>query len=131
MMEAISQLVRLPKLPIAKARRFINGEINQNKLWSESTVTKMRQLLHEVTVSGTAKGAYFPTGYIGGKTGTTNDYKDLWFVGLTDHYTTGVWMGKDTPASIEYLSKDPHMLKYGEILVNKRNKKRETSISHL
>ncbi len=74
------------------------------QVWSPSTVTKMRQLLHEVTVSGTAKRAYFPTGYIGGKTGTTNDYKDLWFVGLTNHYTTGVWIGKDTPANIEYLS---------------------------
>ena len=75
------------------------------RIWSEATVTKMRQLLHEVTVSGTAKAAFFPTGYIGGKTGTTNDYKDLWFVGLTNDYTTGVWIGKDTPASIEYLAK--------------------------
>ncbi len=75
------------------------------RVWSQSTVTKMRQLLHEVTVRGTAKGAYFPTGYIGGKTGTTNDYKDLWFIGLTDDYTTGVWLGKDTPANIQYLSK--------------------------
>ena len=75
------------------------------KVWSKSTVTKMRQLLHEVTVNGTAKGASFPTDYIGGKTGTTNNYKDLWFIGLTDDYTAGVWLGKDTPASIEYLSK--------------------------
>lgn len=81
------------------------------QVWSQSTVTKMRQLLHEVTVSGTGKRAYFPTGYIGGKTGTTNDYKDLWFVGLTDHYTTGVWMGKDIPTNIEYLSKGSPQVK--------------------
>lgn len=74
------------------------------KVWSDSTVYQMRQLLHEVTVSGTGKRAYFPTGYIGGKTGTTNDYKDIWFVGLTDDYTTGVWLGKDSPSSIEYAS---------------------------
>ncbi|PLT34025.1 transglycosylase domain-containing protein [Bacillus sp. V5-8f] len=71
------------------------------KVWRPDTVAKMRQLLHEVTVNGTAKRAYFPAGYIGGKTGTTNDVKDMWFVGLTDQYTTGVWVGKDHPSSLE------------------------------
>ncbi|MCO0597675.1 hypothetical protein NGI46_09355 [Peribacillus butanolivorans] len=64
-------------------------------------VSKMRQLLHEVTVNGTARKAYFPTDYIGGKTGTTNDVKDNWFVGLTASYTTGVWIGKDTPSNLQ------------------------------
>ncbi|MFJ7684159.1 hypothetical protein [Peribacillus butanolivorans] len=62
-------------------------------------MSKMRQLLHEVTVNGTARKAYFP--YIGGKTGTTNDVKDIWFVGLTANYTTGVWIGKDTPSNLQ------------------------------
>lgn len=35
-----------------------------------------------------------------GKTGTTNDYHDAWFVGFTDKVTTGVWVGLDTPATI-------------------------------
>jgi penicillin-binding protein 4 len=73
------------------------------KVWKPETVAKMRELLHEVTVNGTAKKAYFPAEYIGGKTGTTNDVKDMWFVGLTKNYTTGVWIGKDIPASIEYI----------------------------
>ncbi|WP_367233383.1 hypothetical protein [Peribacillus frigoritolerans] len=55
----------------------------------------MQQLLHETTLSGTARKAYFPTNYVGGKTGTTNDVKDIWFVGLTANYTTGVWIGRD------------------------------------
>ena len=42
------------------------------QVWSQSTVTKMRQLLHEVTVNGTAKGAYFPTGLYWWK---NRDYK--------------------------------------------------------
>ncbi|MFE4140810.1 penicillin-binding transpeptidase domain-containing protein [Peribacillus sp. YIM B13472] len=40
------------------------------EIWNKVTVAKMRQLLHETTLSGTARKAYFPTDYVGGKTGT-------------------------------------------------------------
>jgi penicillin-binding protein 1A len=36
----------------------------------------------------------------GGKTGTTNDYKDAWFAGYTDRLTCGVWVGLDKPQTI-------------------------------
>ena len=101
----------ITKVTNREGKTLYKWKHQSKQVWSKSTVTKMRQLLHEVTVSGTAKGAYFPTDYIGGKSGTTNDYKDLWFIGLTDHYTTGVWMGKDTPANIEYLSKGSPQVK--------------------
>ncbi len=35
-----------------------------------------------------------------GKTGTTNDYKDVWFVGFTPSLVTGVWVGYDQPQTI-------------------------------
>lgn len=69
-------------------------------IWSGQTVKKMRNLLHEVTVNGTGRKAYIERSYIGGKTGTTNDVKDLWFVGLTNDYTTGIWIGRDQPSSM-------------------------------
>lgn len=69
-------------------------------IWSDQTIKKMRNLLHEVTINGTGRKAYIERGYIGGKTGTTNDVKDLWFVGLTNDYTTGIWIGKDQPSSM-------------------------------
>ena len=39
-----------------------------------------------------------------GKTGTTNDHKDGWFVGFTRYYTTSVWVGCDYPKAIQSLS---------------------------
>ena len=39
---------------------------------------------------------------IAGKTGTTNESKDLWFFGLTPRYVVGVYVGYDTPKSIGY-----------------------------
>jgi penicillin-binding protein 1A len=36
-----------------------------------------------------------PLNYIGGKTGTTNDNTNLWFMGLTSNYTIGTWIGND------------------------------------
>lgn len=86
------------------------------EVWSKNTVSKMRTLLHEVTLTGTGRKAYFPAEYVGGKTGTTNDVKDMWFVGLTANYTTGVWIGKDKPANLQAIySRSPHTLIWKDI----------------
>ena len=37
---------------------------------------------------------------VGGKTGTTDDFKDAWFVGFTTSIVVGVWVGEDQPATI-------------------------------
>lgn len=80
------------------------------QVWSSTTISKMRTLLNKAVVSGTAKRAHFPSSYIGGKTGTTNDYHDYWFIGLTDKVTSGVWVGKDQPESIVSIqSAAPHL----------------------
>jgi len=55
----------------------------------------MKQMLFEVVRSGTGTSVYTPGIRFGGKTGTTNDYRDAWFVGFTRRYTTCVWMGND------------------------------------
>lgn len=65
------------------------------RVWSTATSYKMRAMLANVVKNGTGKKANFATSYIGGKTGTTNSYRDLWFVGLTEGYTAAVWTGKD------------------------------------
>ncbi|MFK2826534.1 transglycosylase domain-containing protein [Bacillus sp. B190/17] len=72
-------------------------------IWSKSTTYKMRHLLAGVIQNGTGKKANPGKAYAGGKTGTTNRTKDLWFAGLTNEYTASVWVGKDIPQSIRYL----------------------------
>lgn len=87
------------------------------QVWSKQTIDKMRKLMRKTVLSGTAQKAYLPNGYAGGKTGTTNDYKDYWYIGLTDEYTTGVWVGKDTPKSIEYIEASaPQQLIWKDIM---------------
>lgn len=87
------------------------------QVWTKKTNDIMRELLEETVKSGTAEKAKLTYGYSGGKTGTTNNYKDLWFIGLNDHYTTGVWIGSDKPQNNHVLSKQsPHLLIWKQLM---------------
>ena len=58
------------------------------------TIEYMKQLLYEVVTKGTGKRAYTPN-VLGGKTGTSNDNRDAWFIGATPDYVMGIWVGND------------------------------------
>jgi penicillin-binding protein 1A len=69
---------------------------------SDSTAFLMSSMLADVVNAGTAykarqAGFTLPAA---GKTGTTNDYVDAWFVGYTPHVIAGVWVGFDQPQTI-------------------------------
>jgi penicillin-binding protein 1A len=55
----------------------------------------MTAMMHETLLSGTARRADLPGWQAAGKTGTTEDFRDAWFVGYTAHLVTGVWLGND------------------------------------
>jgi len=64
----------------------------------------LNDMLREVVRSGTASGAIRRSGFTipaGGKTGTTNDGADIWFIGFTRELVAGFWMGFDLPESIK------------------------------
>ncbi|MBQ0139050.1 MAG: penicillin-binding protein [Kurthia sp.] len=75
-------------------------------IWSNSTVSGIRQMMASTVDSGTGQGISANSDYVGVKTGTTNSYKDFWITGLTNKYTSAVWLGYDTPVKMESLEND-------------------------
>jgi 1A family penicillin-binding protein len=79
-----------------------SAPIETTRAISQTTAFLMSSMLADVVSSGTATGVR-AAGFTlpaGGKTGTTDDYADAWFVGYTPHLVAGVWFGLDTPAPI-------------------------------
>jgi len=66
-----------------------------DELLSEDDVKEIRILLKAVVEEGTAIRARELKRPLYGKTGTTNDYTDAWFIGFDDRIVTGVWIGRD------------------------------------
>ncbi|MFZ3376664.1 MAG: PBP1A family penicillin-binding protein, partial [Chthoniobacterales bacterium] len=82
--------------PIYRAAHISAPALDPSAAWMTS------QLMEEVLTRGTAASAR-SLGFklpAAGKTGTTNDYKDAWFMGYTSTLTCGVWVGFDQPVTI-------------------------------
>lgn len=58
-------------------------------------VAMMNHMMTQTLASGTARRADLPGWEAAGKTGTSQDYRDAWFVGYTARYVTAVWLGND------------------------------------
>jgi penicillin-binding protein 1A len=58
-------------------------------------VTMMNTMMQETLLSGTAHKAELPGWMAAGKTGTSQDFRDAWFIGYTSNLVTGVWLGND------------------------------------
>jgi len=67
---------------------------------SQETARTMMRLLRQVTLTGTGAAASQLKHPLGGKTGTTSDYTDAWFLGFSPSVTCGVWVGFDSRESL-------------------------------
>ena len=81
-----------------------------------STAFVMTRLLNEVVTSGTGGGAGLSNGiFTAGKTGTTDDNYDRWFIGFTPYYSAAIWYGYDTPKEI-YASGNPCVTAFRNVM---------------
>lgn len=74
------------------------------RIYTQEAAQTMEAVLESVMESGTASPVRLEGIPCAGKTGTTNEWKDSWFVGYTEQYTTSVWVGYDMPKEIEGLT---------------------------
>ena len=94
--------VFVTRIEDAQGRVIYRGESVGRRVLSESTAYLMASMLADVVDHGTGYSAR-QSGFglpAGGKTGTTGDYADAWFVGFTPHLAAGVWVGFDRPQEI-------------------------------
>jgi penicillin-binding protein 1A len=114
-LELTSAYAMFPNMGFAVQPRGITRVIDQDgsvafdnparadRVISEQVAYQMVSMLEDVVDRGTASpartsyGIRFP---VGGKTGTTDDFKDAWFVGFSSSIVAGVWVGLDQPAPI-------------------------------
>ncbi|KJF71100.1 transglycosylase domain-containing protein [Agrobacterium arsenijevicii] len=75
---------------------FGRDEAPAKRVLSEEANSKMNQMLVTIPVMGTARRGALENGIVsGGKTGTSQAYRDAWYIGFTGNYTTAVWFGND------------------------------------
>lgn len=67
----------------------------QERVYSVPYARQMTSMLRDVIDTGTGYAAKLGSRQSAGKTGTSQDYRDAWFIGFTSQYTSGVWMGND------------------------------------
>ncbi|MDR0741172.1 MAG: PBP1A family penicillin-binding protein [Rickettsiales bacterium] len=75
-------------------------EADSKPLSDPQSLYQMVSILQGVVERGTGKQARVPGHTIAGKTGTTNDVKDVWFVGFSKNLIAGVYLGYDTPKAL-------------------------------
>lgn len=82
----------------------VNDKVKEKYIYNADAANSMVDIMEGVITRGTARGLGLDNGMpSAAKTGTTNDKKDGWFCGFTPYYTTAVWVGYDTPKTVDDL----------------------------
>ncbi len=79
-------------------------ELTPQRVYAVPYARQMSAMLRDVIDGGTGHGARLGKRQAGGKTGTTQDYRDAWFIGFTSAMTTGVWMGNDDNSTMRKIT---------------------------
>jgi len=86
----------IQKITAANGKLLYARNIQQlGRIIDARYVAMMNQMMSETLTIGTAHKAALPGWPAAGKTGTSQDFRDAWFIGYTGHLVTGVWLGND------------------------------------
>lgn len=91
------------KITDANGNQILTGDTIEEKVYDTKAARMMIDCMQGVLTEGTAKDKGLSRMPSCGKTGTTNDNKDGWFVGSSYYYTTSIWVGYDMPRQFEPL----------------------------
>src|SRR4051812_28175814 len=96
----------IDKVRIANGNKLIYKAFNPGlgRVIDDRHVAMMNQMMQETLISGTARKATLAGWPSAGKSGTSQDYRDAWFIGYTGHLVTGVWLGNDDNTSTKKLT---------------------------
>jgi penicillin-binding protein 1A len=97
--------VAIERVGDAKGKPIDKDKVRTQRVYSHTIGAEMRELMHGVVTEGTGKNSAV-TEWSAGKTGTTENYGDAWFVGFTDRYTAAVWVGY--PDGVRSMSTEYH-----------------------
>jgi len=92
------------KITDSKGNILVSDEVNEKQVYEGNAALIMTDVLKGVMTSGTGRKLQLTNMPCAGKTGTTTDRKDGWFVGYTRYYTTSVWVGYDYPRTVSDLA---------------------------
>jgi membrane peptidoglycan carboxypeptidase len=91
------------KITDAQGNELIEDAVASKQIYKTNAARIVTETLTGVINKGTAKGLGLTNTISAGKTGTTDERRDGWFVGYTPYYTTSVWVGFDMPKTLEDL----------------------------
>lgn len=89
------------------------------QLFSRRAVADLQYMLNSAVENGTGRAAYLADArHIGGKTGTSQDHRDAWFIGYADGYVLGIWMGNDDNSPMNGVTGGSHPARLWRAIMN-------------
>jgi len=127
MYQPLTMQGRYKKLSMIRGITSMDGKLlyarsnNFKQIFSTTVVETLLSILHDVTQTGTARSLRWrnPTGNFYGKTGTTNQLNDSWFVGFDDSEMLSIWVGNDNNKSIELTGSSGALILFSDYMKKK------------
>ncbi len=82
---------------------YARSEDEPMRIIDQNTIDEITKMLEHVVSNGTGKNAKV-SGFVAGKTGTSQDFRDAWFVGFTKKYVIAIWVGNDDNSPMKNVS---------------------------